>query len=81
MSKTEENMDEETYVPLKEKRKALGRKRAFLILTLASLGAAFFFALVYALRIGGLPRMLFIVLCLALGYLIYENILKLKSIK
>lgn len=81
MQETDEHMDEETFVPLKEKRQLQNRKVGMLVLRLILLGAGLFFSVVMIMRSGGMPRMLFVLLLLALGYLVYEAVIKIKSTK
>ncbi|MFK7758165.1 MAG: hypothetical protein AB8B53_14645 [Flavobacteriales bacterium] len=76
----EEKIDDETYVPLKEKRAIQNRKIGILILTLIILGTALFFSVVMLMRSGGPFKVLFVLLSLAIGYLMYEAIMKYKSI-
>ncbi len=81
MQEENDQIDEETYVPLKEKRSIQNRKVGMLVLSLIILGTALFFSMVMIMRSGGMPRILFVLLSLALGYLIYEAIMKFKSVK
>ncbi len=81
MQETEEHLNEETFVPLKEKRQLQNRKVGMLVLSLIILGTALFFSVVMIMRSGGMPRILFVLLSLALGYLVYDAIIKFKSIK
>jgi len=81
MQEIDEHMDEETFVPLKEKRQLQNRKVGMLVLRLILLGAGLFFSVVMIMRSGGMPRMLFVLLSLALGYLVYEAVMKIKSTK
>ena len=81
MQETDKHMDEETFVPLKEKRQLQNRKVGMLVLRLILLGAGLFFSVVMIMRSGGMPRMLFVLLSLALGYLVYEAVMKIKSTK
>ncbi len=79
MSNAEDQLDDETFVPLKDKKKLQNRKVGILVLTLIILGTGFFFSVIFIMRSGGLPRLLFVLLTLALGYLIYEAVMKFKS--
>ena len=79
MQETDDHLDEETFVPLKEKRQLQNRKVGMLVLSL--IGTALFFSVVMIMRSGGMPRILFVLLSLALGYLVYEAIIKFKSVK
>tara|TARA_B100000795_G_scaffold159108_1_gene119582 strand:+ start:11511 stop:11756 length:246 start_codon:yes stop_codon:yes gene_type:complete len=81
MQETDDHLDEETFVPLKEKRQLQNRKVGMLVLSLIIIGTALFFSLVMIMRSGGMPRILFVLLSLALGYLVYEAIIKFKSVK
>ena len=81
MQETDDPLDEETFVPLKEKRQLQNRKVGMLVLSLIIIGTALFFSLVMIMRSGGMPRILFVLLSLALGYLVYEAIIKFKSVK
>jgi uncharacterized YccA/Bax inhibitor family protein len=81
MQETDEHLNEETFVPLKEKRQLQNRKVGMLVLSLIILGTALFFSVVMIMRSGGMPRILFVLLSLALGYLVYEAIIKFKSVK
>jgi uncharacterized YccA/Bax inhibitor family protein len=81
MQETDDHLDEETFVPLKEKRQLQNRKVGMLVLSLIILGTALFFSVVMIMRSGGMPRILFVLLSLALGYLVYEAIIKFKSVK
>jgi len=76
----EDAVEEEIFVPLKDKRKMNQRKIAILVLTLIVLGTGMFFTLLQVMRVGGMPRFLFIALAIAIGYLIYEAITKLRQI-
>ena len=81
MQETDDPLDEETFVPLKEKRQLQNRKVGMLVLSLIILGTALFFSVVMIMRSGGMPRILFVLLSLAVGYLVYEAIIKFKSVK
>tara|TARA_B100000767_G_scaffold72431_1_gene68976 strand:- start:491 stop:736 length:246 start_codon:yes stop_codon:yes gene_type:complete len=81
MQETDEHLNEETFVPLKEKRQLQNRKVGMLVLSLIILGTALFFSVVMIMRSGGMPRILFVLLSLAVGYLVYEAIIKFKSVK
>ncbi|MEZ7885816.1 MAG: hypothetical protein QMB45_07490 [Flavobacteriales bacterium] len=81
MQETDDHLDEETFVPLKEKRQLQNRKVGMLVLSLIIIGTALFFSVVMIMRSGGMPRILFVLLSLALGYLVYEAIIKFKSVK
>ena len=81
MQETDDHLDEETFVPLKEKRQLQNRKVGMLVLSLIILGTALIFSVVMIMRSGGMPRILFVLLSLALGYLVYEAIIKFKSVK
>ena len=81
MQETDDHLDEETFFPLKEKRQLQNRKVGMLVLSLIILGTALFFSVVMIMRSGGMPRILFVLLSLAQGYLVYEAIIKFKSVK
>jgi hypothetical protein len=81
MQETDDHLDEETFVPLKEKRQLQNRKVGMLVLSLIILGTALFFSVVAIMKTGGRSQMLFVLLLLALGYLVYEAIIKFKSVK
>ena len=70
MQETDEHLNEETFVPLKEKRQLQNRKVGMLVLSLIILGTALFFSVVMIMRSGGMPRILFVLLSLAQGYLV-----------
>ncbi len=74
-------LDDETYVPLKDKKKHDRNRVSSLIFVLILLGTGLFFSLVMILRTGGMPRLLFVILSLCLGYLIIGAVKKVKSIK
>jgi uncharacterized YccA/Bax inhibitor family protein len=67
MQETDDHLDEETFVPLKEKRQLQNRKVGMLVLSLIIIGTALFFSVVMIMRSGGMPRILFVLLSLALG--------------
>ena len=75
------HLDDETYVPLKDKKKHDRNRVSSLIFVLILLGTGLFFSLVMILRTGGMPRLLFVILSLCLGYLIIGAVKKVKSIK
>ena len=81
MQSNQDEIDEETYVPLKDKKQMQNRKVGMLVMSLILLGTGLFFSIVMILRSGGMPRVLFVLLSLALGYLIYETVMKYKSVK
>ncbi len=81
MQDSDEHIDEETFVPLKDKKQLQNRKVGMLVLSLIILGTALFFSVVMIMRSGGMPRILFVLLSLALGYLVYEAVMKFKSAK
>ena len=81
MQETDDHLDEETFVPLKEKRQLQNRKVGMLVLSLIIIGTALFFSVVAIMKTGGRPQMLFVLLSLALGYLVYEAVIQFKSLK
>ncbi len=80
MQHSNEDLDDETYVPLKDKKNAQNKRVGFLVLSLILLGAAMVLSFVMILRSGGLPRILFVGLTILLGYIIYDAIMKYRSI-
>lgn len=79
MQDSDNNTNDDSFNSFNSHRSPRNKKNGPFVLSLILLGTAFFFSIVMVMRSGGVPRILFVLLALLLGYSIYETITKYKS--